>query len=191
MNFPDMTGPAIQTSPEDQRALERFYAYEARLLDNRRYMQWLSLLSEQITYVMPSRINRQIDNRDRGKEAMLSVDAELERADSEGCPLREENFILLSLRADRAYKINSWSENPPARTRRLVANVELLGREEQTLFVVSNFHLYYARPDNPSVIYSGQRRDTLLPSGDTFRIGAREVILDYASIELPTVGLLL
>lgn len=191
MSFPDMTTPALVTTPEEQRALERFYTYEARLLDNRRYLQWLGLLSEQITYVMPSRVNRQIDNRDRGEQDMLSVERELEGADSQGCPLREENFLLLSLRAERAFKINSWSENPPARTRRLVANVELIAREADTSFVVSNFHLYYARPDNPSVIYSGQRRDTLSSHEDSFRVEAREVILDYAAIELPTVGLLL
>lgn len=188
--FPDASQPALDTTPEEQRALEKFYAYEARLLDNRLYLQWLGLLSEQITYVMPSRVNRQIDNRDRGRESMLSVERELEGADTDGCPLREENFLLLSLRAERAYKVNSWSENPPARTRRLVGNVELLSREGDALFVTSNFHLYYARADSPSVIYSGQRRDTLKHKEESFSIAAREVVLDYAAIELPTVGLL-
>lgn len=186
----DYTAPALHTTPQEQRALERFYAYEARLLDNRLYQRWLGLLSEQITYVVPSRVNRQIDNRERGEEAMISVERELEGADSDGCPLREENFLLLSLRAERAYKVNSWSENPPARTRRLVSNVELLARDGEYLVVVSNFHLYYARPDNPSVIYSGQRRDRLLAAADTYCIAQREIVLDYASIELPTVGLL-
>lgn len=191
MSFPDANQPSLVTTPEEQRALERFYAYEARLLDSRRYLQWLGLLSEQIAYVMPSRVNRQIDNRDRGQESMLAIERELEGDQSQGCPLREENFLLLSLRAERAYKVNSWSENPPARTRRLVANVELLAHEGEARKVVSNFHLYYARPDNASVIYSGQRRDTLTPCEDSYRIDAREVILDYASLELPTVGLLL
>ena len=45
---------------------------------------------------------------------------ELEGADSMGCPIREETYIHLVLRVERAFKINSWSENPPARTRRLV-----------------------------------------------------------------------
>jgi len=154
-----MNALSIRLSAEQQRELERFYFYEARLLDNRLYQQWLTLLSPEIRYVMPSRVNRQIDNRDRGSEDMISVERELEGADSDGCPLREENFILLSLRVERAYKVNSWSENPPARTRRLVGNIELLSQEESQMNVVSNFHLYYARPDNASVIYSGQRRD--------------------------------
>lgn len=185
-----MTSASLLTTPEEQRALERFYFHEARLLDNRQYQQWLGLLSEQILYLIPSRINVQIDNRNRGQETMISVERELEGVDSDGCPLREENYLLLSLRVDRAYKINSWSENPPARTRRMVGNVELLARENDHLQVVSNLHLYYARPGNESVMYSGQRRDTLEPHEDSFRIVRREVVLDYADIELPTVGLL-
>ena len=185
-----MNAPSVSVSPEEQRELERFYYYEARLLDNRHYQQWLTLLSPEIRYTLPSRVNRQIDNRDRGKESMISVERELEGSGSDGCPLREENFLLLLLRVERAFKVNSWSENPPARTRRLVGNIEVLAREEARLQVVSNFHLYYARPDNPSVIYSGQRRDNLARHEESFLVTDREVVLDYAAIELPTVGLL-
>ena len=184
---------SLETTPQEQRLLERFYFHEARLLDGRQYLQWLTLLSEDIHYVMPSRVNVQVNNRERGQEGMISVERELEGEDSMGCPHREENYLLLMLRAERAYKINSWSENPPARTRRIVGNIELMARdndtEESILSVVSNFHLYYARPGNESVMYSGQRRDTLAPKPDGFRICRREVVLDYAIIELPTLGL--
>jgi len=185
-----MSNLSLEVAPEEQRLLERFYFHEARLLDNRQYLQWLTLLSESIRYLMPSRINVQVNNRERGQEDMISVERELEGEDSMGCPHREENYILLMLRAERAYKINSWSENPPARTRRLVGNIELMGREGDTLSVLSNFHMYYARPGSENVIYSGQRRDTLLSQPDGFRIGRREVVLDFANIELPTLGLL-
>lgn len=184
-----MTLPSLVTTPEEQRLLERFYFHEARLLDNRQYRQWLGLLSEDIRYVIPSRVNVQVDNRERGQEDMLSVERELEGEESMGCPLREESYILLMLRAERAYKINSWSESPPARTRRIVGNIELLARGEETVSVISNFHLYYARPGNENAFYSGQRRDTLALVPDGFRIRRREVVLDYANIELPTLGL--
>jgi 3-phenylpropionate/cinnamic acid dioxygenase small subunit len=70
-----------------------------------------------------------------------------------------------------------------------VGNIELLARDDEALSVISNFHLYYARPGNESTIYSGQRRDTLVPAADGFHIRRREVVLDYANIELPTLGL--
>ena len=184
-----MSNLSLEIPPEEQRQLERFYFHEARLLDSRQYMQWLALLSEDVRYLMPSRVNVQVNNRDRGQEDMISVDRELEGEDSMGCPHREEGYILLMLRAERAYKINSWSENPPARTRRIVGNIELMEREGDSLSVLSNFHLYYARPGSENVIYSGQRRDALLSQPEGYRIVRREVVLDYANIELPTLGL--
>jgi 3-phenylpropionate/cinnamic acid dioxygenase small subunit len=186
---------AVLTTPEQQRAIERFYHFEARLLDNRQYQQWLALVSPDIQYSMPSRVNVQVNNRQRGKESMLAVEHELESAESLGCPLREETYIHLMLRVERAFKINSWSESPPARTRRIVGNVELMTQRRDELQVVSNFILYYTRPGSQSVLYSGQRRDVLQPhkgdkTGDDYRIYRREVIMDYADIELPTLGLL-
>jgi len=191
-DFPGNT--AIATSPKQQRELERFCHYEARLLDNRQYKQWLGLVTQDIKYTMPARVNVQIDNRDRGSEQMLALDNELEGPDSAGCPLREEGYIHLMLRVERAYKINSWSENPPSRTRRLVGNVELMSEDGEQLTVISNFHLYYARPGNESFIYSGQRRDVLRRNPeepDSFLICRRELIMDYAEVEVPTLGLLL
>lgn len=185
-----MSHTAIDTSPEQQRELERFYHHEARLLDNRQYQQWLALVTEDIQYVMPSRVNVAVNNRDRGKEEMLGIDRELEGVDSMGCPLREENYIHLMVRVERAYKMNSWSENPPARTRRIVGNVELMSIEGNLRMVLSNFLLYYARPGSENYVYSGQRRDTLLHEEGSYKIKHREVVLDYSDISLPTVGLL-
>jgi 3-phenylpropionate/cinnamic acid dioxygenase small subunit len=185
-----MSNLSIITTPEQQRALERFYFHEARLLDNRQYQQWLALVAEDVSYEIPSRVNRQVDNRERGNEHMISVERELEGVDSMGCPLRQEGYIHLMLRVERAFKMNSWSENPPPRTRRIVGNVELMAEQGDELSVVSNFHLYYARPGSDNHLYAGQRRDTLLRGEDGFRIRRREVILDYANVDQPTVGLL-
>lgn len=185
-----MSNTAFETTPEQQRALERFYHYEARLLDNRQYQQWLALITEDIAYLMPSRVNVQVNNRDRGKEGMIAIERELEDADSMGCPIREESYIHLMVRVERAYKVNSWSENPPARTRRIIGNVELMSVQGDEHQVISNFHLFYARPGNENFIYSGQRRDQLLADGTSYKLKRREIIMDYASIEVPTLGLL-
>jgi 3-phenylpropionate/cinnamic acid dioxygenase small subunit len=144
-----------------------------------------------VKYIMPARVNDQVNNRDRGKEEMISIERELEGPDGMGNPLRDENYIHLMLRVERAYKINSWSENPPARTRRIVGNIELMGREEQRLQVVSNFHLHYTRPGSADFLYTGQRLDTLVrEDDDAFKIKSRTIILDYADINKPTLGLL-
>jgi hypothetical protein len=39
-------------------------------------------------------------------------------------------------------------------------------------------------------VYSGQRRDVLSSAEQGYTIEKREVIMDYANIEVPTLGLL-
>jgi 3-phenylpropionate/cinnamic acid dioxygenase small subunit len=185
-----MSSESLLVTPEEQRALERFYFHEARLLDSRQYQQWLALVTPDIRYVVPSRTNPLVDNRLRGDEAMISVESELEGAGSDGCPIREESYVHLMLRVERAFKINAWSENPPARTRRIVGNVEAIGRDGDDWEIWSHFHLHYARPGDTPCLYAGQRRDRLRASEEGFRLAAREVVLDYADVAYPTLGLL-
>ena len=177
-------------SPQEQRALEAFYFREARLLDSRQYQQWLALVDESIRYTVPARTNVQVNNRDRGNEVMISVERELETVEGQGNPIRDEQYVHLMVRVERAFKANSWSENPPARTRRLVGNVELMSTDGDDFKVLSNFLLYYARPGSREFIYSGQRRDTLRSVSGSFKLLRRDVILDYADIDKPTLGLL-
>lgn len=176
-------------SLELQHRVEQWYYREARLLDGRRYRSWLALCSEQIEYIMPARGNPLVDNEQRGEEIMISVDRELEGVESDGNPIRNESHIYLMLRVERSYKPNSWAENPPARTRRMVGNIEISEVTHTRIAVLSNFHLFYARPGSPNLIYAGQRRDRLSRNGDDFRILRREVIMDMADIEWPTLGL--
>ena len=179
----------VNLTPELQLAVEQFYYQEARLLDGRQYQQWFALITEDLRYIIPSRVNVLVNNRERGNEDMISIERELEGADSDGCPIREEGYLQMMIRVERAYKVNSWSESPPARTRRLVSNVEILSDEPEALTVISNFHMYYARPGSDNYLYAGQRRDTLRKADGSYKIAHREVILDYANIDYPTLGL--
>jgi 3-phenylpropionate/cinnamic acid dioxygenase small subunit len=180
-------------SPELQLAVEQWYYREARLLDNRQYKTWLGLCSPEIRYVMPARGNPLVDNAERGNENMICVERELEGADSDGSPIRNESYAYLMLRVERSFKANAWSENPPARTRRIVGNVETLEVADDQLRTTSNFHLFFARPGSANFLYAGQRRDILLrdetPGGSDFRIASREIVMDMANIEVPTLGL--
>ena len=180
-------------TPELQHSVEQFYYREARLLDNRQYQTWLTLVSESIRYVMPARTNPLVDNRARGDEAMIAVEHELEGADSEGTPYRNETYPYLMLRVDRSFKPNAWAENPPARTRRIVGNVEVSDVQEDRLSVTSAFHLFYSRPGSENFLYAGQRQDVLLreggEQGETYKILDRVIVMDVAEIDLPTLGL--
>jgi 3-phenylpropionate/cinnamic acid dioxygenase small subunit len=185
-----MTHEAEIVSPDLQHALEQFYFREARLLDGREYQKWLVLCAPDISYSMPARTNPLVDNSERGQEGMISVERELEGIESDGCPIRDESILHLTMRVERAYKPNSWAENPPARTRRIVGNVEVLEMEDDRISVVSNFHLFFARPGSANFLYAGQRRDVLARTDDGYRICKRVVVMDMANIEVPTLGLI-
>ncbi len=176
-------------SPEFQLAVEQFYYREARILDGRRYQTWLGLCDPSIRYIMPSRTNPLVDNDERGNESMLSVERELDGLESEGTPIRNETYAYLMLRVERSFKPNAWAENPPARTRRIVGNVEILDVRDDRLSVTSAFHLHYSRPGSANFMFAGQRQDVLLRSDDGFRILDRMIVMDMADIDLPTLGL--
>ena len=130
-----------------------------------------------------------VDNAERGQQGMISVERELEGRDSDGLPVRDESHLYLAMRVQRAYAPNSWAENPPARTRRLVGNVEILEVSEDQLGVTSAFHLFYSRPGSPSFLYAGQRRDVLRRGEEGLRIAGREIVMDLSDIDVPTLGL--
>lgn len=176
---------------ELQYSVEQFYYREARLLDGREYKSWLTLIHPDISYSMPGRTNPLVDNRERGNESMISVERELEGIDSDGLPFRDENYAILWVRVDRSYKMNSWAENPPARTRRIIGNVEIIEDAGDRLSTLSNFHLFYARPGLKDYFYAGQRRDTLIRIEDSYQILKREIVMDVANVNVPTLGLFL
>ena len=184
---------AFQPGLEVQHEIEQWYYREARLLDGREYQKWLALCAPEIRYIVPGRGNPLVDNAERGTEAMISVERELEGRDGDRLPIRDETLPYLMVRVERAFKPNSWAENPPARTRRLVGNVEITGTDGETCSVVSAFHLHWTRPGSGSFLYAGQRRDVLTRAeggavGD-LRLVRREVVLDLSDIEYPTLGL--
>lgn len=178
-------------TPELQLSVEQFYYQEARLLDGRQYQSWLGLIDPAISYSMPGRGNPMVNNREQGNEAMISVDRELEGLDSDGLPIRDESYMVLAVRVERSFKMNAWAENPPARTRRIIGNVEITDIDGDKFSVLNNFHLFYARPGGADFFYSGQRRDILVRDGDNYKILKREIVMDMANANVPTLGLFL
>ena len=168
--------------------VEQFYYREARLLDERRYQQWQTLLTEDIEYTIPSRFIATPNPRERGTEAFHDIENELERGGPDAAPLRVENLFHLAIRVERALKVNAWAENPPARTRRFISNVEVYLTADGYLSY-NNFMMTYSRHDDSNHNYSGQRRDILRMVDGELKIAKREIIHDWNIINVPTMGL--
>lgn len=164
----------------------QFYTEEARLLDARRYLEWLTLLAPDIHYTMPVRHNYLGDERARNTDDYHRPEDEFSPVDE--APFRSDNLQSLTLRAQHALSPMAWSHNPPERTRRLIGNVEIIadGPEPE---VASNFLLSFSRHGADNHLYTGRRLDTLRKEGDTFRLVRRRVLLDWNVIPVPTLGL--
>ena len=167
--------------------VEQFYFREARLLDNRCYVQWLELVDPSIVYTMPNRYIPQADYRLRDTEAFLAVEHELARPVPNAMPLREENYEFLAFKVKRTYRADSWSDNPPARTRRMVSNVEVSCLEDGNYLARSNVYMFYSARGASNHHYTFGREDILRGEGNEFRILRREVVTDEAVVTVPTL----
>lgn len=184
----DLTPVAAQpVSLEDYHRISQFYFREARLLDERKYQQWLALLTEDVTYTLPARHTPFADPAQRETEALLAL--ENDTAAGLAPPLRDDNHLTLSIRVMRAFKMNSWTDNPPARTRRFVSNIEVL-QAGDGFEVYSNLLLYFSRYGQDNHVYTGRRHDFLRQTGDGLKIARREVLLDWNVVTGPSAGLL-
>lgn len=158
--------------------IQRFLTAESRLLDDRRFDEWLALFTPDCRYWVPVRGVRTISNKvgDRDVEHELSADGEPY--------ILDETLTELQVRISRIHTARMlWCENPPSRTRHLIGNIEAW-HAEADYRVVSNFALFQARFDQAGVTFFGERHDLLRCVGSGLRIAQRKVILD--STVIPT-----
>ena len=164
---------------ETIREIEQFLYREARLLDERKFHDWLDLLTDDIRYWMPVRSNRypvtskaiSILDGSRYEEGELSKEGEL--------AILDEDKDSLSRRVDRLDSGMAWAEDPPSRTRHFVSNVEVEpGATDSELKVYSNFIMYRTRGETEQDFYVGSREDVLRQEGGQWKVAYRKIVLD-------------
>ena len=161
------------------REVEQFLYHEARLLDERRFREWLALLTDDIHYWMGARTNRY----PKVSKAIAILDPE--RYSEEDLTQEDELAILdetketLSRRIARLETGMAWAEDPPSRTRHLLSNIEVEpGGTASELKVYANFLVYRSRAETEQDVYVGARRDVLRNVDGAWKIARRRIILD-------------
>jgi 3-phenylpropionate/cinnamic acid dioxygenase small subunit len=161
------------------REVEQFLYREARLLDERRFHEWLELLADDVRYWMGSRSNRYpksskaiaILDPDRYVEEDLTKEDEL--------AILDEDKETLTARVARLDTGMAWAEDPPSRTRHLIANIEVEpGGAETEVKAYSNFIVYRSRSETEQDFYVGARQDVLRRVGGGWKIARRKLTLD-------------
>ena len=152
------------------REVERFVYREARLLDERRFNEWLELFTEDARYWMPVRM-------DKSSKAPGEFSAEGELA------FFDETKETLRMRVKKLETGMAWAEEPPSRTRHLITNVEIdLGDAESEFKALSNFMLYRTRLENKQDILVGRREDLLRRENGAWKIARRKIFLDQTVV---------
>lgn len=135
--------------PRLQWEIEQFLYAEARILDDRLYFDWIGLMTDDVLYQMPLRIDRTRRDERRfksGDEIMIF----------------DDNKKRLETRVKRLMSGTAWSDDPRARARHMVSNVQIEGGDRpDELKVTSAFLVYLSRMDEPPTLFSGRRDDVL------------------------------
>ena len=161
------------------RQVEQFLFREARLLDARRFHEWLDLLTDDVRYWMPTRANRYPANSkaisildgSRYEEGDLSKEDEL--------AILDEDKDSLTRRVNRLDSGMAWAEDPPSRTRHFVSNIEVEpGAGDTEMRVYSNFIMYRTRGQTEQDFYVGSRQDVLRREAGQLKVAYRKIVLD-------------
>ena len=149
-----------------QFEIEQLYYWEAALLDERRFSEWLSLFTLDARYWMPLR------------RTVMANDSEHEFTKPGAMALFDDDKTMLEMRVKKLATGYSWSEDPPSRTRHIITNVRVLSQQGDETTVEANFHLYRTRLEADEDSWIGRRRDVLRRVDGELKIAKRDVFLE-------------
>lgn len=139
----------------------QFLYFEADLLDDWRLDDWLTLLTEDVRYTVPS---TDLPGGDPAVDLVL-IDDDLTR---------------LGARIQRLKSRMAHREFPTSRTRRLITNVRVVAERDDEVDVTANYVVYRIRQGTAA--YMGKYRYTLVKAGPSFKIRYRRAELDLETL---------
>lgn len=151
------------TMNDRRTQVEDFLFAEAEMLDDWQLEPWLELFTEDCLYEMPATDR---PNADPGKHWSLIHDGR----------------TILEQRVIRLKKPEAHAEFPHSRTRRIIGNVRVSEGENGDLAVKANFFVSRMKAGKFD-LYTGEYRYELVPTGDTFKIRRKRIILDLDRLE--------
>ncbi|MGH8009436.1 MAG: aromatic-ring-hydroxylating dioxygenase subunit beta [Candidatus Binatia bacterium] len=163
---PALDSDTLEVTERECRQIADFLYHEARLLDRAQWVEWLTLLTEEVRYrVIAATVRLLADEPDGDHEVML---------------FDEDKHTLRT-------RIVQWSipasvDNPPPLTRHFITNIQVTRGEEAGQFAVcSSLLLSRSRSIQfPPDLFTAERQDVLVRDGGQLRLASRMVLLDQA-----------
>ena len=154
------------------REIEEFLYAEADLLDERRFEEWLELLTDDVRYWMPMARNFQFGEAEREWTRELQDLAWF-----------DEGKITLTQRVQQIMTGIHWAEEPASRVTHMVTNVKVVDVAPSVeapveVMVRCRFLVYRNRLHDETDMLVGKRRDVLRKVDGGWKITRREVFLD-------------
>lgn len=155
------------------REIEDFLYAEMDLLDERKYDDWLKLLTEDLVYWMPMRTN--VSYKDRNKDITEEDDLAWMHDDKE----------TLIKRVKQLQTGIHWADEPVSRVSHIITNVRLANpvhaiAEGERAMTKCRFIVYRNRVEDETDILVGRREDTLIRLNGELKLCRRKIILDQS-----------
>jgi 3-phenylpropionate/cinnamic acid dioxygenase small subunit len=163
----DTAGVAVDKAAGVDPALAAFIYLEARLADEARYDEWEALWDDDARYWVP-------------RHPDADPDAEVSYI--------YDNRRRIASRIAQLRTGARHAQTPPSTMRRLIANLEVLERDDDTVTVGSNFALFEHR--YTTTTWAGRSVHRIRTSGETLRLVEKTVHLVNAEAALPTMAFL-
>lgn len=144
--------------------IEDFLFEEAALLDAWKLDEWRTLFAADCQYLVPN-TSSEDPYADPAKTLYLIAD----------------DSHHLSERVKRLNKKSAHAEYPHSKTRRLVSNVRILGRDKDALRVECGFATFRANQGITDV-YFGRHEYRFVQEGGKLRIAEKRTILDMGAL---------
>ena len=153
--------------PVTRQQIEDFLYAEAALLDAWKLDEWLTLLTDDAVYRVPSNDKPDSDPKD----TLFTIADDIHR---------------IRARVTRLKNTSAHAEFPRSRTRRLITNVRIVEQDAHSVRVEANFVVYRFRRFDTVYQFVGQYRYALRIDGASFKIASRVAIID--AIELGSLA---
>jgi 3-phenylpropionate/cinnamic acid dioxygenase small subunit len=168
--MPQMSGSRLDAQVL-RLEVEDFLHYEAELVDDRRYDEWLGLFAEDLQYRMP--IVRNL------AASQISAEYLTGRLDVSWF---DEGKETLATRVAQVQTGVHWSEEPLSRTSHLVTNVRVLSatpsiQDAQEVEVSCKFLVHRNRNTSDQDMLIGKRVDALRRNGEAWSIHKRTIYI--------------
>ncbi len=129
---------------------------EARLLDERRYAEWLAMLTADASYWIP----QNGEGGDPSHEISIVYD----------------DAARLKDRVARLGTGMAHAQNPPSKTRRLISNVQIVETEENRAIISSVFLMYELRRGRER-IFAGRYEHRMRYENGGWKIATKKAVL--------------